>query len=156
LCAKNISAPKYVLKVVASRCRGCGLCELACSIIHEGEANPAASRIRVEKDRDDYKFTPSLCDQCVDANCILACPTEAIRIEENTGARIIDEKLCINCGACTRACVKASIGRTVFPHPSRNVHIKCDLCYWLDNGPLCVEICPTNAILVQTFKGKKP
>jgi carbon-monoxide dehydrogenase iron sulfur subunit len=150
--AKNIPKPKYALKVESFRCRGCGLCELACSIIHENEATPASSRIRVEKDRDNYKFTPSVCDQCVEANCISACPTKAIRTEKKTGARIIDEQLCINCGACARACPKASTGNAIFPHPSRKVHIKCDLCYWRDNGPICAEICPTNAIFVQRFR----
>lgn len=144
---------KFVLAVNFKRCRGCGLCELVCSTIHEDEARPNASRIKVDKDRENYIFKPSVCYQCANPKCLDACPTDAITIDEKTGARIIDENLCDNCGSCATACPFALEGKIIFPHPTRNVYVKCDLCYDRKGDPACAEICPTQAIIIRRFGG---
>ena len=38
-----------VLAVDYEKCTGCRLCELVCSVRHEGVSNPARSRIRIVK-----------------------------------------------------------------------------------------------------------
>lgn len=144
---------RYRLMVDPSRCRGCGLCELICSTVYEGECWPAASKIKVEKDRDNYQFKPLVCRQCVSPPCMTACPTGALKIEEMTAAKFIDEELCSNCGLCAEACPFASEGNTIFQHPRRNAYAKCDLCYQRDGGPACVEVCPTQALVLQKVEG---
>jgi len=140
---------KYFVKVYPSRCRGCGICELICSICHEGESNPKLSRITVEKDRENYLFKPSVCMQCVKPKCVPACPNGAIKLEKKTGAKIIDTELCDNCGLCAEACPFNSNGTIIFSHPSQKVYVKCDLCFFRDEGPACVEVCPTQALVLK-------
>jgi Fe-S-cluster-containing hydrogenase component 2 len=33
--------------------------------------------------------------------------------------------------------------------PQKNVYTKCDLCFWRDGGPACVERCPVNIRIKQ-------
>lgn len=143
----------YFVKVFPDRCRGCGLCELVCSILHEGEANPNVSRIKVEKDRENYNFKPSVCLQCINPKCMHACPTDAIKVERKTGARIIDEELCINCDLCAEACPFNSDGNIIFQHPSNRVYVKCDMCFFRESGPACIDLCPTQAIVLKKVRG---
>lgn len=146
--------PRYMVLVERGRCRGCGLCELACSIVHEGEARPAASRIKVEKDRDNYLFKPVVCVQCEDAECVSACPVGAVRVDSRTRVKVIDEELCTGCGSCAEACPFVSEGAVIFKHPSRSFYVKCDLCYQRESGPACVDVCPTHALLLYIRGGR--
>ncbi|MCD6444018.1 4Fe-4S dicluster domain-containing protein [Candidatus Bathyarchaeota archaeon] len=154
----NLSAavpePMVRLAVYPDRCRGCGLCELVCSTLHEGESRPSVSRIKVEKDRENYRFTPSVCVQCTVPKCLFACPTGAVKVDERTGARYIDEDLCTGCGLCAEACPFASEGTVIFMHPSKGVYVKCDLCRRRSGGPACVEVCPTHAIVINEKGGR--
>lgn len=43
----NIPATPKVLAVDPQKCNGCKLCEIACSLFHDGEVDPARSRIHV-------------------------------------------------------------------------------------------------------------
>ncbi|MCD6510285.1 MAG: 4Fe-4S dicluster domain-containing protein [Thermoprotei archaeon] len=143
---EDIPKPKYRIVIDPDRCRGCGLCELVCSILHEGEARPSASRIKVRKDRENYRFEPLVCLHCTTPKCVLVCPVGAIVVERRIGARIIIEELCTGCGLCVKACPLASHNAVIFQHPSKRTYVKCDLCYWREEGPACVEVCPTQAI----------
>ena len=114
-------------------CSGCRRCEIACSLFHEGEIWPEASRVRV------FMFVPGvevphLCFQCEDYPCVEACPAEALFVDEKTGAVKVEVSKCTACGVCIEACP----GRVPHLHPSGNYMVICDLC----NGqPKCVEAC---------------
>ena len=114
-------------------CSGCRRCEIACSLFHEGEIWPEASRVRV------FMFVPGvevphLCFQCKDYPCVEACPAEALSVDEKTGAVKVEVSKCTACGVCVEACP----GRVPHLHPSGNYMVVCDLC----NGqPKCVEAC---------------
>lgn len=151
--AADLPRRRCFVKVLSEHCRGCGLCELVCSICHEGEARPNISRINVKKDRDNYQFKLSVCFQCKKPECVPACPTGAIIVERKTGAKIVDEELCNNCGLCAEACPFNADGHIIFPHPSKTLHVKCDLCFFRAGGPVCVEICPTRALVLKEIKG---
>lgn len=121
------------------KCSGCGICELACSIFHEGEANPELSRIEVIKDLFEGTYFQKVCRQCpIPPPCILACPSDgAITRDEETGAIIINEAECVGCMKCKDRCPE-SIPRR---HPEKDVSIICDLCHDREKGPACVEFC---------------
>ncbi|MDF1512563.1 MAG: TIM barrel protein [Anaerolineae bacterium] len=121
-------------------CRTCKLCEMVCSISHEGEARPSLARIQIAFDAftADNPIKGSVCAQCLDAPCISACPVDAMSRYERTGAVVVDQDLCIGCMACRRACPWDIPQK----HPELKIATKCDLCGDREDGPLCVEMCP--------------
>jgi len=141
-----------VIRIFPERCLACRECELACSLVHEGQCNPELSRIRVLSD----DFVPGfpdirVCKQCQWPACLYACASRweepALRIDEQTGARYIDPELCKGCGLCLRACPltpeRPVIG--IKNEGKRRQYIKCDLCReW--GEPICVVVCPGDAL----------
>ena len=134
-------------------------CMLACSLVHEGEENPALSRIQVIQNNfgsypEDLKI--AICRQCVNPLCVDICPVDpkACYVDTDNGnVRIIDEAECSGCLMCIKECPYVP-HRTIW-NPEKNVAMKCDLClnapHWSEEGgpsgrQACVEICPANAI----------
>ncbi|MCS7120409.1 MAG: 4Fe-4S dicluster domain-containing protein [Nitrososphaerota archaeon] len=116
-----------------ARCSGCRRCEIVCSLSHEGKIWPEASRIRV------FMLVPSvevphLCAQCNDYPCVAACPTNALSVNMETEAVIVNKERCVACGKCIEACP----GKVPFIHPKENYAVICDLC---GGDPKCVQVC---------------
>ncbi len=124
-------------------CIGCRVCEIICSLIHEGLVRPDVARlsvIRYALQGSEYDiFT---CHQCEEPSCLYSCPVNAIIIDEaKENVVILDEESCIGCKACIDACNYVP-SRINFDE-NNNIAIKCDLC----NGhPECVEYCPVGAL----------
>ena len=153
-----------------SLCIGCLTCEVACSDVHREAGMSALPRIRIyslesvnvnpEVRRvfgDRGSFFQHVCLQCPDAPCVPVCPVDALEVEDSTGARVIDRDTCINCGKCEKACIFPTLDEALatsterFGQRSRiahddllDVYTKCDLCYFRDEGPACIEKCPVN------------
>jgi len=127
------------LNIDPEKCTGCVQCELACSYENEGVFNPSKSRIKVFKFHDEGRFVPYTCTQCSEAWCMQACPVDAIKLNALTGAKEIDNDLCVGCKVCTIAC---PFGTVNYNADSGKV-IKCDLC---GGDPECAKACPTDAI----------
>lgn len=125
------------------RCIWCRSCELVCSLHHEGECNPAFSRIRISLNLFKSEAESHVCKQCEDPECLKACPVEAIRMDEENGIYIILESECTACGLCAEACPYNSKKKILFFNPARKVYVKCDLC---SGNPQCVQICPSKAL----------
>ena len=138
---------KGVLLHDTARCVGCRRCELACTEFNDGAASSYLSRVKVGRNlaassgvNDSFKVVADTCKQCPHpVPCAEACPKGAIRADAKTGARTVDETLCVGCGVCTVACPWAVI--TV--NPTTHKSIKCNLC---DGNPECVRACPTGAL----------
>ena len=87
-------------------CFGCQSCMYACSMAHQGEANPTLSRIQIVKDAPSFTTYPhdivmNPCRQCVSPLCVQNCPTGAAHIDtEHGNVRVIDQKKCIGCKRC--------------------------------------------------------
>jgi protein NrfC len=139
------------------KCQGCLTCMLACSLAHEGRENLSLARLQVTQDPfgrfpADLGLEP--CRQCLDPECLKACPTGALHVDTTNGnVRTVDKEKCIGCKSCVEAC-PFETGRAIWNHEEERA-MKCDLCadtpYWNEKGgpegkQLCVEVCPVAAI----------
>ena len=140
-------------------CLGCQSCMFACSMTHEGEANPSVSRIQIIREETSvakypYDIVMSVCRQCVSPLCVQNCPTGACHVDAANGnVRRIDEQKCIGCKRCINSCPQRP-HRAVW-NAAKKKSTKCDLCtnapYWSRQGgpngtPACVTICPAKAL----------
>lgn len=133
-------------------CVGCRTCMAVCSLSHFGAVSPELAGIQVMwLPREGGVVEAYTCKQCNGPECLYICPTEAIYIDELTGARVIDEEECIGCKACIEACPNKpsaahyhGIGLSPIRYNAeKNVCFKCDLC---GGEPLCVRFCPVGAL----------
>ena len=129
--------PKTIV-TFPENCTGCRMCELVCSLTHEGRVNPIMARIQVYKDGVETQF-PVTCTLCGD--CIDACPEEAI--SEENGIIDVDQDKCIACGTCVETCNYNAIRLSLETSDSEGKAFKCDLC---GGSPECVKVCLTEAI----------
>jgi carbon-monoxide dehydrogenase iron sulfur subunit len=122
-------------------CTGCRLCELMCSLEHVNVFNPDRARIRVVS-FDGGLDLPATCIQC--GLCLGKCPLDLIKLNEETGAIVIDEARCTSCGVCLEWCPIGVLTRD----PITSKALKCDLC---DGSPECVKYCPSKVLhIVET------
>jgi carbon-monoxide dehydrogenase iron sulfur subunit len=152
-------------------CIGCLTCEVICSQEHKRVGLSDAPRIRIFNDAavkvdpviqaaypDRGSFHQEPCLQCPTAECLYVCPVDAVQVEPRTGARFIKEDTCVSCGRCNEACIFPTSDMAIAtnqgqsqPQTSRitydpvaDAYTKCDLCFWREGGPACVERCPIN------------
>jgi protein NrfC len=158
--AKPSYAPSTGYIVYDSRlCLGCQSCMFACSLTHEGTANPALSRIQIIRDAPSFTKYPydivmSACRQCVSPLCVQNCPTGACHVDAANGnVRRIDQSKCIGCKRCISACPQRP-HRTIW-NSAKNKSAKCDLCadapFWSQKGgpegkQACIETCAAKAL----------
>ena len=128
------------LHIDPGKCTGCLQCELACSLEHTGEFNPARSRIRIFEFEHGLRNVPYTCTQCDEAWCLHACPVGAIAVDTLTGAKDVAASVCVGCRVCISACPFGTINF----NPDSGKVDKCDLC---GGDPKCAEVCPTDAIV---------
>jgi Fe-S-cluster-containing dehydrogenase component len=146
----DLPFPRWVKLLDQSRCIGCHACTTACK--SENEVPVGVTRTYVKSvDVGTFPlarraFQVTRCNQCEDAPCVAACPTEAM-YRRDDGIVDFDKRICIGCKACMAACPYDAI----FINPEDHSAEKCNLCaHRLDVGlePACVTVCPVEAILV--------
>jgi Fe-S-cluster-containing dehydrogenase component/formate-dependent nitrite reductase membrane component NrfD len=143
--------PARWLKVLdQTRCIGCHACTTACK--SENEVPVGVTRTYVKSadvgtfPQARRAFQVTRCNQCTDAPCVTACPTEAM-YKRPDGIVDFDKEICIGCKACMAACPYDAI----FINPDDHSAEKCNMCaHRIDAGlePACVSVCPTGAIIV--------
>ena len=133
-----------------TRCIGCHACTTACK--SENEVPLGVTRTYVKyADVGTFPaarraFQVTRCNQCDDAPCTTACPTQAM-FRRPDGIVDFDKSICIGCKACIAACPYDAI----FINPDDHSAEKCNFCaHRIDMGlePACVTVCPTEAIIV--------
>lgn len=128
-----------VLMIDYEKCSGCRLCELVCSVKHDGVSNPARSRVKIVKWEPEGRYVPMGCQQCESAPCRIVCPVRAISRDGDLSREMVDYDVCIGCRMCVAVC---PFGAMTFDSLAKRV-IKCDLC---DGDPLCAKFCYPGAI----------
>jgi protein NrfC len=164
MAAPPVEAPPYAAStgyiVYDSRlCLGCQSCMFACSMTHEGLANPSLSRIQIIRDAPSFTKYPydivmSVCRQCISPLCVQNCPTGACHVDAANGnVRMIDQSKCIGCRRCINSCPQRP-HRTIW-NSAKKKSTKCDLCaaapYWSQKGgpdgkQACIETCAVKAL----------
>lgn len=136
-------------------CRGCKICEVACSAYHDGACSSYLSRIHVAANDLDLVFSGLVCSQCDSPSCYFACPKkdQAQCIDKETGARYINQDECGGCGKCAEACPLPEAPIWFKTVKAREVAFKCDLCRGRAAGPICVELCPRKALRFEERRG---
>lgn len=121
------------LSVDQSKCFGCKICEIICSITKEKEIIPVRSRIKIELKLDGI-VVYHVCHKCDIPVCVKSCPIHAIEIENG---KFTLTKPCIeDCSICIEACPYKAL---VYLPEKKGVDV-CDLC-----GE-CIPFCPVDAI----------
>lgn len=169
--ASDFPASEGYLLVDSRKCQGCLSCMLACSLVHEGFESLSLARLQVMQNSFEAypnDVTIEQCRQCVDPECVKACPEGALKISAEFGnVRMIDKSKCTGCGDCVEACPYTPSRSMVMSddsHGGQKAGRKCDLCanakfHWDESGggpngkQACVEICPVGAI---SFTNKIP
>lgn len=116
------------IRIDYTKCTGCCLCELACSLQHvENTFNPKRSRIRIFIDGN--LFFPVIAGPYTDAECTLKTMI-VIEGHEYDG--------CVLCRASCPA-------KPIFKEPDVDIPLKCDFC-GEPPDPQCVKVCLSSAL----------
>ena len=125
-----------VIKIDPSKCTGCRMCEMACSISHSSprysSANPDRARIRLYARPLDNIYLPVLAGEYTPAEC------------PGRLSYVINGQEYGECTFCRASCPS----RNLFKEPGSGLPLKCDTC---ENDPtleepLCVQWCYHDAL----------
>ena len=125
---------RQAIKVRTPACTGCRLCELVCSLYHEGAVNPEKARLWVSETPQESLYEPHICQLCVDPPCVAACPLGALSQGGESGLIGVDMALCNGCSACVEACPYQAVR---WSDAWERLYV-CDRC---GGEPTCVQFC---------------
>ncbi|MFC1847086.1 4Fe-4S dicluster domain-containing protein [Chloroflexota bacterium] len=142
----------------ATKCVSCSRCMQACSTYNEGATSPTLTAIKWFEDKffdgwdGEVPAYPFFCQQCSSPECYESCPLNAIEIDGETGARVINKDECNGCGICEMSCPLSPSRINI--DPVQKKAIKCDLCKDRPEGPVCVELCARGALTLIPAGGR--
>ena len=102
--------------------------------------DPAARAQIFEMQRLVFFYLPRICNHCLNAACVAACPSGAIYKRGEDGVVLVSQDRCSG----WRMCVSACPYKKVYFNWSTGMSEKCILCYpRLENGeaPACFQTC---------------
>jgi len=168
LLGEGLGEATDALLIDESLCVRCDQCETACAATHGN-----VSRLDREAGATfEGLHVPTSCRHCEHPHCMKECPPDAIHRAPN-GEVYIDDT-CIGCGNCERNCpygvIQMGVAEDTTPSlwqwlvlgrgsaPGKPVAkkankdevkkaVKCDMCRGRDQGPACVQACPTGAAI---------
>ena len=113
-----------------SRCTGCRMCQVACSLKHTESVNPRRSRIRVYV--ADELCIPVIAGPYTEAAC------------NSKGTYFINGIEVDGCVVCRASCP----AKSVFKEPGTGIPLKCDFC-GDPPDPECVKWCAPGALSIE-------
>lgn len=159
----------HQLLVNILNCNGCRDCEWACAAQQTGtldklqrqtdgklvhpdikltpKSPTAGSLISIKsfESKDNTIFFPFLCFHCVEAPCLDACISGAMKRDTSTNRVYVDPNQCVGCWSCIMVCPFGIIQPNSV---SKICALKCDGCRDL-TIPACVRFCPPQALVFQ-------
>ncbi|MCD4717663.1 MAG: hypothetical protein K8R45_13110 [Desulfobacterales bacterium] len=117
------------IKIDHTKCTGCKLCEVACSLQHTEAINPWRSRIRVFIGEDFC--LPVIAGPYTEAAC------------NAKGIVMVDGMEMDGCVVCRASCPV----KTAFKEPDTGIPLKCDFC-GEPPDPQCVRWCEADALTI--------
>ena len=138
----SIVAQRLPFRIDATPCSGCLMCQIVCTVFHEGVVNPEKARIRIGHKYEELLSVPHVCQLCESPPCLDACPTGALSQEEASGIIRVDEQACNGCLACVDACPYEAIW---WSDDFGKLYV-CDRC---GGDPTCVKFCTSGAIRLE-------
>ncbi|MFH1423160.1 MAG: 4Fe-4S dicluster domain-containing protein [Planctomycetota bacterium] len=138
---KSLPDYEYEIAVFPGKCDNCGECIKACIAAQKskGKKQIPASRIVIRKIGE--AFYPFLCCHCLEAPCVDACISGAMKQDSDTNMVWVDEKQCIACWSCVMSCPFG----VVFPQGKELFALKCNIC--ADKVAPCVKVCKPCALI---------
>ena len=130
---------RYAMIIDTTKCIDCAACIEACNLRNNLPREQSYIHHMIKGDEHLRWFLMVQCQHCADPPCATVCPTNATYIHES-GAVLINEKLCVGCKYCMVACPYQA---RIFDE-ERGVADKCWLCLdWVQQGeqPACVQAC---------------
>lgn len=129
---------------IDEKCRACDTCMIACSMVHEnGNCSLDNARLSIKREIADRLASITICRHCKKPECMSDCPCNAMS-RDKTGMVIISREECQGCGNCQDNC---PFGAIVYIK-DKNIYQKCDLCKGISGGPVCVQVCPVGALVI--------
>ncbi|MDZ7837583.1 MAG: 4Fe-4S dicluster domain-containing protein [Actinomycetota bacterium] len=139
-------------------CIGCRLCEIYCQVKHskskkiikafKSEQGQLMPRVLVEE--IGHNSFAIQCRHCVDAPCVDACISGAMKKNISTGVVTCDQDKCVGCWSCIMVCPYGAISKDP---GERKIASKCDLCED-EEIPVCVSNCPNEALKFMDVEDK--
>lgn len=154
----RLQVARSLLVIDLDSCVRCGHCAWSCESLHGvarlvRRGDKIVTRVGASAEAPSPLLLPNSCQHCESPACMPDCPTGAIG-RDPRGEVFIRDALCTGCGACAKGCPWDNIQIVPrspnAPRPPGGVFdelaVKCDLCRDYEEGPACVQACPTESI----------
>ena len=121
---------------ICDRCSRKQECPVQCSYMY----HPGNNGVTSVRELASFAI---YCRKCEEADCVTACPKEALEKQENGMLKRYNMR-CISCKSCSWACPFGTILPEVIPYAVSC----CDYCLGRadDNMPDCIPSCPEGAL----------
>ena len=122
-----------------TKCTGCRLCALVCSLTKTRTCNPVRARIRIADWKEKGLIVPIVCQDCEEPVCMASCSVNAITRNQETGAVELQRDLCNNCKTCMKVCPSNALKK----RKGGGVILDAGKCFGCKN---CLQECTIGAI----------
>ena len=135
---------RKILFVDYDKCNGCELCVLHCSFQRTQTFSRSRSAVKLIKEEEKGLFVTNMCQHCLEPECVLVCPVDAIGRDEKTGIVSHDTDICLKgCKLCLEICPYGALSLD----PVTGKIFECNQC---QGDPVCAQVCPIQIIHYET------
>ncbi|WP_024954781.1 4Fe-4S dicluster domain-containing protein [Sulfurospirillum arcachonense] len=143
-------SPHYGMVFDQNKCVGCTDCENACAeinLVPKGQKRLFVQDKTDQNHTDEKRYVRVSCQQCEEAPCVQACPTNASHRDSITNIVTMNADDCIGCKYCIVACPYD----VRFINEETKAAENCNFClnsnFKEGKKPACVEACKYTALV---------